>query len=53
MLGWDHVCSSQGTKTFLLPAETVENQETRPNHERIASANDQSESTEKSRLKDI
>jgi len=53
MYGWDHVCNSRDTKTFFLPAETVENHETRPNHERIASVNDQSESTEKSRLKEI
>lgn len=55
----NHMCTaSQSTKTyygqtFLLPAETVKNHETRPNHERIASANDQSESVEGSHLKGI
>jgi len=59
MLGRNHMCiASRSTKTyygqtFLLPAETVKNHETRPNHERIASANDQSESDEGSRLKGI
>jgi len=58
-LGQNHMCTaSQSTKTyygqtFLLPAETVKNHETRPNHKRIASANDQSEFVEGSRLKRI
>lgn len=34
---------SRGTKTFLVPAKPVENHETQPNHEQIASANDRSE----------